>query len=85
MNIITSNAHFRQRVIKKSYKTGGTAAARYYKISRKQLAKYHKKCNDIPKICLGFKTPKEVIAQYLVLCKDEVGHYIFCGESVAHH
>lgn len=34
---------------------------------RKQLARYNKKSNDIPKICLGFKTPNEVMAQYLGL------------------
>lgn len=32
---------------------------------RKQLAAYNKKSNDIPKICLGFKSPNEVMAQYL--------------------
>lgn len=32
---------------------------------RKQIAGYNKKSNDIPKICLGFKTPNEVMAQYL--------------------
>lgn len=34
---------------------------------RMQLARYNKKSNDIPKICLGFKTPNEVLAQYLGL------------------
>lgn len=34
---------------------------------RQQLAKYNKKSNDIPKICLGFKTPNEVMEQYLGL------------------
>ena len=34
MNIITSNAHFRQRVIKKSYKVGVTEASKYYRVSR---------------------------------------------------
>lgn len=32
---------------------------------RKQLAKYNKWSNTIPKICLGFKTPNEVLEQYL--------------------
>ncbi len=32
---------------------------------RKQLEKYNRKSNNIPKICLGFKTPNEVTAQYL--------------------
>lgn len=131
MNILTSSAHFRQRVIKKSYKIGVTEAAKYYKISRnaiyewrnkydgkpslfekaleacgikyhrirvatprhngkverqhrtdekrfykkmkmynledgrKQLAKYNEKSNNIPKICLGFLTPNEVMEKYL--------------------
>lgn len=32
---------------------------------RKQLAKYNKWSNTIPKICLNFKTPNEVLEQYL--------------------
>ena len=32
---------------------------------RKQLAKYNKKSNNIPKICLGFLTPNEVMNKYL--------------------
>lgn len=32
---------------------------------RKQLAKYNKKSNNIPKICLGFFTPNEILAKYL--------------------
>lgn len=32
---------------------------------RKQLAIYNKKSNNIPKICLNFKSPNEVLAQYL--------------------
>ena len=32
---------------------------------RKQLAVYNKKSNSIPKICLNFKSPNEVLAQYL--------------------
>ena len=34
---------------------------------RRQLAKYNKKSNNIPKICLNFKTPNEVLADYLAL------------------
>ena len=34
---------------------------------RKQLAKYNKWSNTIPKICLKFKTPNEVLEQYLGL------------------
>lgn len=34
---------------------------------RKQLAKYNKRSNNIPKICLNFKSPNEVLAQYLGL------------------
>lgn len=32
---------------------------------RAQLAKYNNKSNNIPKICLGFRTPNEVLADYL--------------------
>lgn len=32
---------------------------------RKQLAAYNKKSNDIVKICLGFKSPNEVLENYL--------------------
>lgn len=42
---------------------------RMYNLSdgRSQLAKYNVKSNDIPKICLGFRTPNEVLAGYLAL------------------
>ena len=43
MNILTSNAHFRQRVIKKSYKIGVTAAAKYYRISRNAIYEWRAK------------------------------------------
>ncbi len=43
MNILTSNAHFRQRVIKKSYKVGVTAASKYYKISRNAIYEWRNK------------------------------------------
>lgn len=43
MNIITSNAHFRQRVIKKSFKIGVTAAAKYYHISRNAIYEWRNK------------------------------------------
>ena len=43
MNILTSNAHFRQRVIKKSYKIGVTAAAKYYRISRQAIYEWRAK------------------------------------------
>lgn len=32
---------------------------------RQQLAKYNKKSNNIPKICLGFLTPNEILDKYL--------------------
>ena len=32
---------------------------------RQQLAKYNKKSNNIPKICLGFLTPNEMLEKYL--------------------
>ena len=32
---------------------------------RKQLEKYNKKSNNIPKICLGFLTPNEMLNKYL--------------------
>ena len=43
MNILTSSAHFRQRVIKKSYKIGVTEAAKYYRISRNAIYEWRKK------------------------------------------
>lgn len=43
MNIVASNAHFRQRVIKKSYKVGVTAASKYYRISRNAIYEWRKK------------------------------------------
>ena len=43
MDIITSNAHFRQQVIKKSFKIGVTAAAKYYHISRNAIYEWRKK------------------------------------------
>ena len=33
----------------------------------KQLQKYNAKSNNIPKICLGFKTPNEVIQEYMAI------------------
>ena len=32
---------------------------------RKQLAKYNEKSNNIPEIYLNFKTPNEVLNEYL--------------------
>ena len=32
---------------------------------RKQLAKYNKKSNNIPKTCLRFLTPNEILDRYL--------------------
>lgn len=43
MNILASNAHFRQRVIKKSYKIGVTAASKYYRISRNAIYEWRAK------------------------------------------
>lgn len=43
MNILTSSAHFRQRVIKKSYKVGVTKAAKYYHISRNAIYEWRNK------------------------------------------
>ncbi len=43
MNILTSSAHFRQRVIKKSYQIGVTAAAKYYRISRNAIYEWRHK------------------------------------------
>ena len=43
MNILTSNAHFRQRVVKKSYKSGVTDAAKYYHISRNAIYEWRNK------------------------------------------
>ena len=43
MNILTSNAHFRQRVVKKSYKIGVTEASNYYRISRQAIYEWRAK------------------------------------------
>lgn len=43
MDIITSSAHFRQRVLKKSYKIGVTEAAKYYRISRNAIYEWRAK------------------------------------------
>lgn len=43
MNILTSNARFRQRVIKKSYKIGVTVASNYYHISRNAIYEWRNK------------------------------------------
>ena len=43
MNILTSNAHFRQRVIKKSFQIGVSAAARYYRVSRQAIYEWRHK------------------------------------------
>jgi len=32
---------------------------------RKQIAEYNKRSNNIPKICLNFLSPNEVLAKYL--------------------
>ena len=34
---------------------------------RAQLAKYNKKSNNIPKVCLNFKTPNQVLNDYLAV------------------
>ena len=98
MDILTSNARFRQCVIKRSYKTGVTEASKYYGVSRnaiyewrakydgtwklrfydkmrmygikdgiEQIKKYNLKSNNIPKICLNFRTPNEVMQDYLAI------------------
>lgn len=43
MNILTSNARFRQRVIKKSYKVGVTEASKYYHVSRNAIYEWRAK------------------------------------------
>ena len=43
MNILTSNAHFRQRVVKRSYKVGVTEASKYYRISRQAIYEWRAK------------------------------------------
>ena len=43
MNILTSNAHFRQRVIKKSYKVGVTEASKCYRVSRNAIYEWRAK------------------------------------------
>ena len=37
----------------------------HYIISRKQLEKYNKLSNNIPKICLGFLTPNEALEKHI--------------------
>ena len=34
---------------------------------KKQLKKYNLKSNNIPKVCLNFRTPNEVLADYLAI------------------
>ena len=49
--------------------------ARFYKkmcmysleYGRKQLERYNARSNDIPKICLNFRSPNEVLAEYLAI------------------
>lgn len=43
MNILTSNAHFRQRVVKRSYKVGVTEASKYYRVSRQAIYEWRHK------------------------------------------
>ena len=34
---------------------------------RKQLERYNLRLNDIPKICLNFRSPNEALADYLAI------------------
>lgn len=43
MNILTSNARFRQQVVKKSYKVGVTEASKYYRVSRNAIYEWRAK------------------------------------------
>ena len=43
MNILTSSAHFRQRVVKRSYKMRVTEVAKYYRISRQAIYEWRAK------------------------------------------
>ena len=43
VDIITSSAHFRQRVVKKSYKIGVTKAAEKYRVSRNAIYEWRKR------------------------------------------
>ena len=43
MNIITSEAHFRQRVLKYSFKYGVTKASKSYKVSRNAIYEWRAK------------------------------------------
>ena len=58
MNILTSSAHFRQRVIKKSYKIGVTAAAKYYRISRNAIYEWRAKYDGKSRNSLVDKTQR---------------------------
>ena len=43
MNILTSSVHFRQRVVKRSYKNGVTEAVKYYRVSRQAIYEWRHK------------------------------------------
>ncbi len=49
MDIISSKAHFRQRVVKRSYKIGVTKASYYYKVSRNAIYEWRNKYNGTVK------------------------------------
>ncbi len=91
MNILTSNAHFRQRVVKKSYKVGVTAAAKYYRISRQAIYEWRNKYDGKSWKSLMDKshrphhhpnehTPKEkemILRRYPRYKDDMIGQLIF--------
>lgn len=56
--------------VERQHRTDGVrfySTLRMYSLAdgRKQMAAYNKLSNEIPKICLGFKSPNETLEQYL--------------------
>lgn len=52
---------------------------------RKQLAKYNKRSNNIPKICLDFKSPNEVWKEYVAMgseTRDSGQNLVAYGSSI---
>ena len=49
MKIITSKAHYRQRVVKRSYKIGVTKASNYYQVSRNAIYEWRNKYDGTAK------------------------------------
>ena len=61
----TSKTLFEKTLMKKRF----YRKMRMYSLEdgRTQLARYNRKSNNIPKVCLNFRTPKEVLNDYLAV------------------